>query len=468
MPHTITKPFKYLNSRIYLFLFTMLIIIYFTMSAFAFNIQQADISINLKTNAEENLKAQRDNIELTQNTLDKRVIEKVKQPEPEIMAASAILLECERGQVLYSKEAEKKLHISTANKIMTAILVIEKGDLEAKVIVSKEALELEGSVLPLIAGEKYTVEDLLNALILTNANDVANALAEYISGDVKKFVELMNKKANDLKMQNTYFANPTGLYDSTQYTTANDIAILMKYAISLPTFNRIFSYKAVPWVDKRGTNLLTNSNRLFWEYEGVDGGKVGYNQKELQTAITTATRNNRRLMAIVLDSPESSVLVDSTKLLDYGFNNFIKGVLVSKNQPLTSIVIGSKEINLISNSDIYYTYPAGNTYIKSVSFNIQNDIKPPITKNMIVGIARYTLQDGTIIDVNLYPETEIIPVDNFYKTLAKKLKENQDIYFLLVFLIFIEVILILYEIGKFAKKYTTYLKDKKNNKKTYP
>ncbi|NSW89355.1 MAG: D-alanyl-D-alanine carboxypeptidase [Firmicutes bacterium] len=386
----------------------------------------------------------------------------LKDDGPEIKAPSAILIEAERGQILYKKQADKKLHISTANKIMTAVLVIEKGDLESKVTISKESTASEGSVLFLTVGEKYTVEDLLNAIILTNANDAANALAEYIGGDINKFVEIMNTKAKELNMQNTYFTNPTGLYDSAQYTTANDIGILMKYALGLPTFNRIFSYRAVPWVDKKGTDLLTNSNRLFWEYEGVDGGKTGYIQKELQTAITTATRNDRRLIAIVLDAPENSVLQDSVKLLDYGFNNFKKGVLVSKNQPLTSITIGDKEINLISTSDIYYTYPIGETYVKSFSFNISKNLKPPITKSMIIGIARYTLQDGTIIDVNLYPETEILPPDNFYTTLVKRLKENRDIFILLIFLICIEVLIILYKILKAIVKLIQFFKSRRS------
>jgi D-alanyl-D-alanine carboxypeptidase (penicillin-binding protein 5/6) len=384
-------------------------------------------------------------------------------PEFQIKAASAILIDCERGQVLYRKQANKKLHISTANKIMTAVLVIEKGNLEAKVTVSKEATQSEGSVLPLDAGEKYALEDLLNALILTNANDVANALAEHIGEDIQQFVEIMNAKAEELNMQNTYFTNPTGLYDNAQYTTANDIAVLIRYALSLPVFNRIFSYRAVPWVDKRGTDLLTNSNKLFWEYEGVDGGKTGYNNIQLQTAITTATRNNRRLVAIVLDSPESSVLQDSVKLLDHGFNDFRRGILVPKNQPLTSMIIDDEEINLISTNDIYYTYPIGNTYIKSINFNISKDVKPPITKNMVMGIARYTLQDGMVIDVNLYPEKEKIPPDSFYSTLLKKLKENRDIYILLFSLVCIEVFIILFRILKGIARFARYLKNKKSS-----
>ncbi len=216
-------------------------------------------------------------------------------------------------------------------------------------------------------------------------------------------------------------------------------------------------------MDRRGTTLLTNSNRLFWEYEGVDGGKAGYNDIQLQTAITTATRGNRRLAAIVLDPPESSVLQDSIKLLDHGFNNFRRDILVPRNQPLTSMVVGNEEINLISTNDIYYTYPIGNTYIKSINFNLSKDVKPPLTKNMIVGMARYTLQDGTIIDVSLYPEKEIIPPESFYSTLLKRLKENRDIYVLLISLVCVEVLVILFKLLKGIARFARHLKNRRNS-----
>ncbi|HOJ10239.1 MAG TPA: serine hydrolase [Clostridiales bacterium] len=370
-----------------------------------------------------------------------------KPESPIIKAPSAILVEAERGQILYKKQADKKLHISTANKIMTAILAIEKNDLGAKVTISKESSSSEGSLLFLAIGEKYTVEDLLNAIIITNANDAANALAEYAGGDINMFVEMMNKKAQALNMQDTNFTNPTGLYDSAQYSTAKDIAVLIRYALSLPDFNRIISYRAVPWVDKQGVDLLTNTNKLFWSYDGVDGGKTGFNNKEQQTAITAATRNNIRLISIVLDAPENSVFSDSSNLLDYGFNNFKKGILVSKSQDLKSISVGSKEIKLISANDVYYIYPVGENYVRSISFNIVKDFKPPITRNSLAGIAHYTLKDGTVIDVNLYPETDILPPEKFYTKLINKLKESKDLYILVIMLIIMEILIMFYKIG---------------------
>lgn len=371
---------------------------------------------------------------------------------PEIAAPSAILTETMRGQVLYQKQANKKLHISAANKIMAAIVTIENtSNLDSKVTISRESAEAEGFALSLEVGEKYTVEDLLYAMMLINANDATIALAEFVAGgDINKFITLMNNKAHELNLKNTHFTNPTGLYDENQYTTAYDLAILIRYAInSLPGFNKIFSSQAKPWFREDGKiDVLTSQNQLFWSYEGVDGGKTGYNNKDQQTAITTATRGNQRLICIVLDSPESEVFKDSTKLLDYGFNNFRKSILVPKGYPYESVQIGEKTVNLISLSDVYYTHPIGEDYIKSLAINTVEGLTPPITRDTVIGTAKYVLNDNTVIDVNLYPDVEIPLPESFYTSALKKIQENKDIFILLAFLVFIEVILILYNIGK--------------------
>jgi len=379
---------------------------------------------------------------------------------PIIKSPSAILIEAERGQILYQKNPDLKLHISVVNKIMTAVLTIEKGNLESKVTISKESTTSEGSLLYLAIGEKYAVEDLLNAIIITNANDAANALAEHIGGDINKFVEMMNNKAKELKMNDTYFANPTGLTDENQYTTAKDIAILIRYALTLPDFNRIFSYRAVPWVNSNGVDLLTNSNRLFWSYDGVDGGKTGYNKIEKQSSITSATRSGRRLIAIVLDAPENDVFSDSVSLLDYGFNNFRRGILVSKNQALHSVTVGNREINLISINDVYYTFPIGEDYVSNVEINISKDLSLPILKSRVIGIARYTLKDGTVIDVNLYPDTDVYPPENIYTKLINNLKEYRDLYILVVILIAVEILIIIYRVISRITQYFKKLKSK--------
>jgi len=389
------------------------------------------------------------NVPKTEQSASQGFIDNFLNP-PDISAPSAILIESQRGQILYHKQPTQRLHISAANKIMTALVAIEKvQDLNSKVTISKESTEAEGSALSLEIGEKYTVEDLLIAIMLTSANDAARALSEFVGGDSEKFVALMNNKAHELNLKDTNFSNPTGLYDEKQFTTAYDIAALVKYAINNSAFNRIFSYQAKPWINAKGeSQILTSQNRLFWMYEGVNGGKIGYNNKEQQTAITTATRNGQKFICIVLDAPEKTVYEDSMKLLDYGFQNFRSGILVPKDYPQKSIQIDDREVNLVSKNDVYYTHPVGENYIKSLEFNITKDLSLPITKSRILGTAKYVLNDNTIIEVNLYPDIEIPLPESFYSSAVKKFTENRDIFLLVIFLLAIEVILILYNLIK--------------------
>lgn len=374
------------------------------------------------------------------------------EPAPEINAPSAMLVEAESGQVLYSKDSQQQLHISAACKLMTVLVAIENADLYSYVTVSSDSVDAEGSALSLEAGAKYPLEDLLYAIMLTSANDAAKAVAEYVSaGDIGKFVAKMNDTAAKLNMTNTNYTNPTGLFDDNQYTTAGDISLLMKYAVSNTTFNRIFSVKVRPWYGTgNDTKILTSSNKLFWGYDGIEGGKTGYNKKEQQTIISTASRGNMKLICVILDSLEKTMYTDAAALFDYGFQNFRKTTLVSKGEILKTAELDGNEINLISQNDISYVHPLGESYIKE--FNATADLKPPIKKTIPAGSARYILQDGTTVNISLYPETEIIPPEDFLSTARKKILENKDIFLLVLFLIVIEVILIVFNIGKLLKK----------------
>lgn len=371
---------------------------------------------------------------------------------PEITAPSAILIEAESGQVLFSKASDEPMHISAACKLMTVLVAIENSDLNSYVTASTDSVGTEGSALSLVAGTKYPLDDLLYAIMLTSANDAAIAVAEHVtSGDISKFVAKMNETAEKLNMTNTHFTNPTGLLEENQYTTAKDISLLIRYAIKNTVFNRIYSTKHRPWYGDNGQiKVLTSSNNMFWSYEGILGGKTGYNEKERQSIICTASKVNLTLISVVLDTPEGSMYSDTETLFNYGFNYFHKSTLVSKGDILKTAEFEGKEINLISQNDFKYVHPLGENYI--VELTVDVDIKPPIKKTQPVGNATYVLKDGTTISVSLYPETEIIPPDDFITTAKKTMQENKDIFMLVVFLLILEGLLILFNVGKLAKK----------------
>jgi D-alanyl-D-alanine carboxypeptidase/D-alanyl-D-alanine carboxypeptidase (penicillin-binding protein 5/6) len=378
-------------------------------------------------------------------------------PSPEISAPSAILVEAETGQVLYHKNSETPLHISAACKLMTVLVAVENSSPSSYVTVSSDSVDTEGSALNLEVGAKYLMSDLLYAVMLTSANDAAVAVAESVSsGDINKFVGLMNETAEKIGMTQTHFSNPTGLYDETQYTTARDLSLLVKYAIKIPQFNNIYSSKVKLWYDASNTpRILTSSNQLFWSYDGLTGGKIGYNNKDQQSVISTASRKNMKLIGIVLDAPEQAMYTDTSALLDYGFNNFWKSTLVSKNELIKTVEFEGNQVKLVSQSDIMYIHPIGESYIKE--FEATADIKPPLKRTIPAGSATYVLGDGTEVSISLYPESEIIPVEDTKTRIQKKINENRDIFLIVAVLLAIEAILLLFNVGKLFAKLVSFI-----------
>ena len=371
---------------------------------------------------------------------------------PTVDANSVLLVDSLRGQILYSKNETDKLHISFASKIMTAIVAIEKSQLDSLITVSKESTNVEGSLLNLTVGEKYSVENLLYAILVTNYNDAANALAEYVAGDIPSFVEIMNDYATKLNMKDTVFTNPTGLFDENQYTTANDISLLLKYALKDKVFSKIFSTQSKLWYDKKDTKLLVNQNQLFWSFQGVDGGKIGYTDPTKMSCVTTASKGDQRLLCIVLNSPKNSVYEDSVKLLDFGFEYFRTGLLVAKGQVIQSVIINTIPVNLAPIKDVYYTFPIGNDYIKDISITRYEDIKLPIYTNTPLGEAKYTLEDDTNIIVQLFSDKEILPTKSTLDKYKEEINKNKEILYIIYILIIMEIIILIIKFIRKVKK----------------
>lgn len=371
------------------------------------------------------------------------------EPDNGLTASSVILMDTLRGQVLYEKAADKFVSPSIMCKLMTALVTIERTQLSSKVTISKNSASINGSSLNLVVGNLYTVEDLLYAIMLSPGNDAAVALAEYVGdGDVNKFVGYMNDKAKELGLNYTYFVNPTGLYDKTQFTSTRDIAKLVKTAISSPIFNTVFGARGIAWVNGKDSSILTNQNKLFWSYKGVDGGKIGSTPQQGTTSVTTVTKDGRRLIAVVFDKNEENSLLQTTQLFDYGFSRFYTGVLVAKDTPMRIITVENSDINLISKIDVYYTYPLGESYIKKINFIVNDKLKLPINTDTIAGVLNYTLNDGTTIEVNLYSNKEVAAPQDYKSKIKAIIEENRDLVIIVAVLIAIEFFIILYNIIK--------------------
>lgn len=365
-----------------------------------------------------------------------------------IDGVSAMLIDAQRGQVLYAKQETERLHIGITSKLMTVLLAMDNTKPGALITASSEAAEVEGAILSLRVGEKYGMEDLAYAAILAGANDAAVALAEYVGGTTVDFVSMMNTMAEKLGMHNTRFTNPTGMNDDNQYTTAEDLSVFMRYALSNTGFSRIFGTQAKPWYDDRKTSLLTNRNAMFWSYDGTDGGISGSNDPALESLITTATRNNMRLICIVLDVPISSRNTDCTNLLNYGFVNFRFGTLVAAGQTLKSVMIVNQTMNLLAKTDEYYIYPVGQNFVKDLTITVdEGKLKPPVLKSTPIGKAVFTLVDKTVIEVDLVPESDILPKQTKMQLLLERLLDNREILLLICILAVVEISMVLWRVS---------------------
>ena len=241
---------------------------------------------------------------------------------PQVQARAAILMDAETGQVLYAKNAHKPLPPASITKVMTAILVLERCDLDAVVKASERAVNTKASSMHLRVGEEVKVRDLLYVLMLRSANDAAVALAEHTAGSVEAFAELMNEKAQSLGAKRTRFVNPHGLHDPRHVSTAYDLALITRYAMQNETFRAIV--KTPYYIVERSVNQddlwMVNKAKFLQEYPYAEGVKTGYTNPAGYCFAGSAYRDGRRLITVVLNSPQR--VGDTIALMEHGFNDW--------------------------------------------------------------------------------------------------------------------------------------------------
>ena len=280
--------------------------------------------------------------------------------EQDISARSALLYEPETKTVIFSKNADERLPMASTTKIMTALVSIERENLDKEIKIDERAVGVEGSSAYLKAGEIFSLKELLYALMLQSANDAAEAIAYAIAGSVDAFAELMNQKASSLGLADTNFTNPHGLDDADHYTTAHDLAIIAASALEYPEFYEITSTKTKR-VERNGiSRLFVNHNKLLSRYEGCIGIKTGFTKKSGRCLVSAAEREGIRLICVTLDAP--SDWNDHKMLLNYGFSSLERQTLFSAesfeyslpilNSEKDSVRIGlSEDVSIISFED---------------------------------------------------------------------------------------------------------------------
>ncbi|WP_302496664.1 D-alanyl-D-alanine carboxypeptidase family protein [uncultured Flavonifractor sp.] len=311
--------------------------------------------------------------------------------EPTLSASSAILMDKESGRVLYEKNAREQRSIASITKLMTALVAVElHPDLSSTVTIKREWTGAEGSSMYLKPEEKVTLEALLYGLMLSSGNDAALAIAGYCGGDVESFVAEMNKKAAQLGMNDTHFANPNGLDDPDHYSTAYDMAILAWAVLEREELRTIVSTRSI-FIAGRS---LTNHNKLLWRYEGCTGLKTGYTDEAGRTLVSSALRDGQELIAVTLNAP--SDWADHAALFDYGFATYPRTLAASAGEwthiPVTGSLCPFTRVSTVS--DFYYPLAQGETVQRTV--DLPEQVEAPVEAGFPAGSLTLTLNGDEI------------------------------------------------------------------------
>ncbi len=336
--------------------------------------------------------------------------------ELEIKGQSYILIEAESGQVVASKEPDKKCYPASITKIMTLVLTLEElaagnVSLEDKVVTSETAESMGGSQVYLEVGEERTLHEMLIAIAVGSGNDASVAVAEFIAGSETAFVELMNNKAKELGMENTNFVNSHGLHDDNHYTSAADMARIAMYAISVPKFleyTSIYEYQFRP--DPKPL-VLWNTNKLLKWYGGTDGMKTGYTAKSHYNLVATAQRENLRFISVVLGVQErNGHYNESIKLLNYGFNNYKYNLIYDEGAKICEVPVAKgkyETVQLVAAKKVGLAQAKKEAGEITTKIEINKNLQAPLAEKTQVGEI-VVLSDGVEVKrVGLLAEKEV-------------------------------------------------------------
>lgn len=333
---------------------------------------------------------------------------------PDISAYSAVVMELKSGRVLYEKNPNDRKYMASTTKIMTALIAIEKGDLNKKAKISPQSTRIEGSSIYLEPNEEILLKDLLYGLMLRSGNDSADAIARYIGGDKEKFIAMMNTRAKELGAKNTNFMNPHGLHDSNHYTTAYDLALIAREAMKNKTFKQIVGTKL--WVAARGEgsyNYFYNKNKVLSQYKGGTGVKTGYTKIAGRCLVSASERNGMELICVVLDDP--NWFNDSYSLMDDVYKEYILTKIVDKGTPLKTVSVtnGEKDhTNIIAKEDVVFPIKGSELNHFTLQYDLGKNIQAPISRETKVGTLKVYLNNQLVDTVDLVTREDIESKDH--------------------------------------------------------
>ena len=352
----------------------------------------------------------------------------------DIKARTAILQDFLSGEILYEKEADISIYPASMTKIMTAIIafdLIKSGDLDLtdKFIVSEKAWRLSTSgysSMFIMVGDEVSVEELLKGIIIASGNDACIALAEGIAGTEDEFAILMTMKAKELGMNNTNFANSSGINDPDNYSTVRDILIMSNYLIKQhPDFYQWFSIKEFTW-DRTGGDPITQGNRnpLLYKNIGADGIQTGYLTVEKYSLASSLERKGRRLIAVGSGfDTKNERSKESSKLLTYGLTNFDLVEIANSEKPIHKVEVWlgkESHLDVYVNQNIFKIIKKAQKRLLKVTINYRGPVEAPIKKDQTVGKLKIVYKEELIGEYDLLASKDIKKV-NIFSRLIKSL-----------------------------------------------
>ena len=323
-------------------------------------------------------------------------------------ALACVIIDENSGRVLLSHNAETALPMASTTKVMTALLALENGDLDAPVTCSRNAFGVPGTSIYLAQGETLTLREMLMGLMLASGNDAATAIAEHIGGSVEVFCRMMTTRAAELGCKNTVFLTPHGLPCEGHYTTAHDLALIAREAMSHPEFREIVgtSRATIPWEGRSYDRVLNNKNKLLTTYEGATGIKTGYTKKAGRCLVFGAERDGMRIIGVVLNCWDW--FNESARLMDIAFELYEAVTMLNAGDTAATLDVQNSDgctVDAVLSADLTGVVAKGS--LPQVEIDLPSTLDAPVQAGQVLGMARLISNGVTVAESHIIAASDV-------------------------------------------------------------
>ena len=342
----------------------------------------------------------------------------VFDPGPKPPYAAAILIEAESGAVLFAHNPDLQRSPASTLKLMLELVVMDlvkagKVALDDPIQTSRRAARTGGSQVYLAQGEVFTLEQLMEAVVIASANDACVAIAEHVGGSAESLVDLMNGRAQSLGMEDTHYVNVHGLDDTprnnSNLTTARDLSKIGRALLAYPEILAWSSIRSKPF--RNGKFKLRATNKLLGRFRGMDGFKTGYTRRAGYCLVATAERHEMRLISVILGAPSARVRSrETTRLLSWGFNSFSRVPLVKTGELMGKVVLDwgiEPEVRVLAQDTIVAVLSSQQEKQIIRQLELPEELPAPVAAGDEVGKLRVSLGDSLLAVVPIHAEKSI-------------------------------------------------------------